>query len=118
MMHDVSITVEELSKSRTIIEGFNLEGQRAINMISIELTMSPSSIFHVTNAKSSHKWLLRQPWLHRHGIMASTLYLCLKYYRDGERKINGNVKPFTKVESHFAEARFFEEDDAPKESML
>ena len=39
----------------------------------------------------------------------------MKCYRGG--KINGNVKPFTKAESHFANARFFEGDDAPKEIM-
>jgi len=32
-----------------------------------------------------------------------------------ERKINSNIEPFTKIESHFVE--FFEEDDAPKETM-
>ena len=39
------------------------------------------------------------------------------YYHDGEKKINGNVKPFTKAKSHFANARFFEEGVAPKETM-
>ena len=33
------------------------------------------------------------------------------------KKINGDVKPFTKAESHFADARFFEEAAAPKETM-
>ena len=28
-----------------------------------------------------------------------------------------NVKPFTKAESHFVDARFFEENDAPRESI-
>jgi len=41
----------------------------------------------------------------------------LKYYQGGERQINGSVKPFTRVESHFADARFFEEDDTTKETM-
>jgi len=49
--------------------------------------------------------------------VASTLCQCLKYYQDGEKKINGDVKSFTKVESHFADARFFEEGAAPKETM-
>jgi len=62
-MHDLGITIKDLSKSWTMIQGFNLEGQRAIG---------------------------------------------------GERNINGNVKPFTKDESHFAGARFLEEDDTPK----
>ena len=29
-MQDLGITIEELSKIRTMIQGFNLEGQRAI----------------------------------------------------------------------------------------
>jgi len=32
-MHDLSITIEEILKSRTIIQEFNLKGQRAIGMI-------------------------------------------------------------------------------------
>jgi len=50
--------------------------------------------------------------------VASTLYKYLKYSRGRERKINGNVKVFTKDEFHFADTRFFEQDDAPKETML
>jgi len=60
-MNDLGITVEELSKSRTMIQGFNLEGQRAIGMIRIELTMgdlSTSSIFHVIDSKISYRLLL------------------------------------------------------------
>ena len=49
--------------------------------------------------------------------MTSTLYQCLKYYRGKERKINDNVELFTKVDYHFTDVRFFEEDDAPKETM-
>ena len=33
---------------------------------------------------------------------------------EGERKINCSVKPFTRAEYHFTDARFFEEDDTPK----
>jgi len=50
--------------------------------------------------------------------VASTLHQCLMYYHDGEKKINGNVKPFTKAKSHFVDARFFKEGAAPKETML
>jgi len=61
--------------------------------------------------------LLGRPWLYEHGTVASTLHQCLNYYRGRERKINGSVKPFTRVESHFTNAGFFEEDDTPKETM-
>ena len=79
--------------------------------------LSTSSIFHAIDAKTSYKLLLRRPWLYEHGIAISTLHQCLKYYQGRERKINGNVKPFTKAESHFVDARFLEEGDAPKEIM-
>jgi len=119
-MNDLGTTVEELSKSWMMIQGFNVEVQRAIDMICLELTMvdlSTTSIFHVIDSKTSYKLLLGRPWLHEHGVVASTLHQCLKYYRDGEKKINGDVKSFAKAESHFADAKFFEEGAPLKETM-
>ena len=121
IMNDLGITMEELSKSRMMIRGFSLESQRAIGMIRLEPIMgdlSTSSIFHVIDSKTSYKLLLGHPWLHEHRIVASTLHQCLKYYRGGERKINCDVRPFTRSESYFADAKFFEEDSTPKEMMI
>ena len=120
-MHDLGITADDLSKSRMVIQGLSLESKRAIGMIFLKLTMrdlSTASIFHVINSRTSYKLLLGRPWLHEHGIVASTLHQCLKYYCGGERKINGDVKPFTKVESHFVDSKFFEEDFTHKEMMI
>ena len=119
-MHNLGITIEELSKRRTMIQWFSLKGQCTIGMIHVKLVMSnlsTSSIFHVINAKTSYKLLLGRLWLHEHRIVPFTLYQFLKYYRGGERKINGSVKPFTRAEPHFADARFLKEDDTPKETM-
>jgi len=55
-MYDLSIIIDELSKSLTRIQGFNLEGQCAIDMIRVKLVagyLSMSSIFHVIDAKTS-----------------------------------------------------------------
>jgi len=60
-MNDLSIDVKELSKSRTMIQGFNLECNRVVGMILVELTMgkvSTSSIFHVIDAMTSYKFSL------------------------------------------------------------
>ena len=46
------------------------------------------------------------------------MHQCLKYYREGERKINADIKSFTVAESHLADRMFFEEDAALKESIL
>ena len=57
-INDLGITVDELSKSRMIIQGFNLEGQGAIGMIHLEFTMSnlsTASIFDVIDSKTSYK---------------------------------------------------------------
>ena len=50
--------------------------------------------------------------------MASALHQCLKYYHGGERKFNFDMKSFTKVESHFPNSKFFEEDFTPKEMII
>ena len=73
-----------------MIQGFNLEGQDAIGMIRVTLMMDdlPTSfIFHVIDAKTSYELLLRRSRLHKHGIVASTLHQCLKYYRGEDRKM-------------------------------
>jgi len=122
MMHDLSVTIEEVSKSQLMIQGstFKANAQSAWSMSNWSTmgNLLTYSIFYVIDAKTSYKLLLRQPWLYKHGIVASTLHKCLKCCRGTEKKINGNVKPFTKVESHFVDASFFKEDDTPKEKVL
>ncbi|XP_074290338.1 uncharacterized protein LOC141617067 [Silene latifolia] len=118
---ELGITVDELSSSRTVIHGFNLNGERAIGMIRVNLNMgdlSSETLFYVIEAKTSFKLLLGRPWKHENGVVASTLHQCLKYYRGGERKINGDAKPFTKADSYFADAKFFEENGTFSEFML
>ena len=63
-MNDLGVAVGELLKSRMMIQGFNLEGQRAIGMIRFELAMADlftMSIFNVTDSKTSDKLLLGRP---------------------------------------------------------
>ncbi|XP_074306102.1 uncharacterized protein LOC141641334 [Silene latifolia] len=119
-MNELGITMDELSSSRTMIHGFNLNGERAVGMIRVNLTMgdlSSDTLFHVMDGKTSFKLLLGRPWKHENGVVASTLHQCLKYYRGGERKIDGDAKPFSKVDSFFADAKFFEENGTSSEFM-
>jgi len=86
-MNDLGITIEELCKSQMMIQGFNLEGQRVISMIRLELMigdLTTSSIFHVTDPKTSYKLMFGRPQLYEHGLVVSTLHHCLKYYWEGE----------------------------------
>jgi len=49
--------------------------------------------------------------------VALTLYHCLNYYYGGEKKINGDFKPFIKVESHFIDLSSLKKHTAPKDAM-
>ena len=120
IMNELGIMVDEVSKSRIVIQAFSLESQRAINMIRLEVTMGDlvaSSIFYVINSKTSYKLLLGRPGLHEHGIVAFILRQCLRYHSGREQKVNGDVMLFTKAESHFIDSKFFEEDTTPKGTM-
>ncbi|XP_074300530.1 uncharacterized protein LOC141631807 [Silene latifolia] len=79
--------------------------------------LSSDTLFHVMDDKTSFKLLLGRPWKHENGVVASTLHQCLKYYRGGERKIDGDAKTFSKVDSFFADAKFFEENGTSSEFM-
>ncbi|KAI5317505.1 hypothetical protein L3X38_037212 [Prunus dulcis] len=117
-MIKLGITVDELSRSRLMIQGFNQGGQRAMGMIRIELVIGDlrsNTLFHVINAKTSYNLLLGRPWVHENGIVPSTLHQCFKFYRGGVKKILGDVKPFTEAESYFADAKFYIDEDVASE---
>uniref|UniRef100_A0A2N9ILM6 Uncharacterized protein n=1 Tax=Fagus sylvatica TaxID=28930 RepID=A0A2N9ILM6_FAGSY len=86
-MKRLGISTEELSKSRLVIQGFNQEGQRAIGIIRLDVTMEDLKtrpLFHVIDSKTSYNLLLGRPWLHENGIVPSTLHQCFKY-SDGKQ---------------------------------
>ena len=60
-MRRLGISMEELSKSRLVIQGFNQEGQRAIGMIQLDVTideLKARPLFHVIDSKTSYSLLL------------------------------------------------------------
>ncbi|KAM1724851.1 hypothetical protein ACFX11_023255 [Malus domestica] len=59
-----------------------------------------SMIFHMIDARSSYSLLLGMPWIHGNGV------------------IQGDTKPFTEVESHFADAKFYIDEDMVPEAFL
>ncbi|KAH0776472.1 hypothetical protein KY290_007883 [Solanum tuberosum] len=110
-LKELSILTEELSESRLLIQGFNQEEQRSIGSIQLEIHMEDlrsSAWMHVINAKTSYNILLGRPWVHENRIVSSFYYQCLKYLEGGiERKIVADDNPFTKVETHFSDAKFY-----------
>ncbi|KAL0324660.1 UNVERIFIED_CONTAM: hypothetical protein Scaly_2433100 [Sesamum calycinum] len=73
--------------------------------------MVSTASFHVIDAKTSYNMLLGRPWLHENFVVPSTWNQCFKYCRNGiVRKVHCDSKPFTKDESHFADAKYCIED--------
>ena len=61
--------------------------------------------------------LLGRSWIHGNGIVPSTLHQCFKYLQSGIKKVNANLKPFAATKAHFADAKFYVEDDIPNEVL-
>ncbi|KAM1168096.1 hypothetical protein FF1_030016 [Malus domestica] len=119
-MATIGIKVDELSLSRLLIQGFNQGGQRAMGMIRVEMTigeLKSSTIFHVIDARTSYGLLLGRPWIHANEVVPSTLHQCLKFYREGVKVIYGDTKPFIEAESHFADAKFYMDEDMVPEAL-
>ncbi|XP_023925929.2 uncharacterized protein LOC112037349 [Quercus suber] len=91
-MRRLGLTMEELSHSRLVIQGFNQGGQRAIGMIHLELIIGKLT-------------------------MPSTLHQCFKYLQGGIKKVNADLKHFIETEAHFADAKFYVEDNITSEVL-
>ncbi|KAM2715390.1 hypothetical protein EV2_045009 [Malus domestica] len=85
----ISIKADELSLSRLLIQ--------------VEMTigeLKSSTIFHVIDARTSYGLLLGRPWIHKNGVV-----------------IYDDTKPFTEAESHFADAKFYIDEDMVPEAL-
>ncbi|KAA0061209.1 uncharacterized protein E5676_scaffold157G00320 [Cucumis melo var. makuwa] len=113
-MNQLGILVEELSNNKLVIQGFNQGAQWAIGTVRLEIVLGDlqaSTIFHVIDSRTTYKMLLGRPWIHENGMVTSTLHQCFKFYKQGIRKVDVDSKPFTKVESHFADAKFYTKNE-------
>ncbi|KAL0440371.1 UNVERIFIED_CONTAM: hypothetical protein Slati_2520100 [Sesamum latifolium] len=105
-----------------MIQGFNQGGQRAVGIIRLQLTMEDmvsTALFHVIDAKTSYNMLLGHPWLHENAVVPSTWHQCFKYCRNGiVKKVLGDSKPFTEVESHFSNTKYYIEGAKKEKEVL
>ncbi|CAH9127864.1 unnamed protein product [Cuscuta epithymum] len=106
-MKDLDISMDELSQSRLMIQGFNQGGQRAIGMIRLDLTiggLKANTLCHVIDAKASYDLLLGRPWIHENGVIPSTWHQCFMYEQNG---VVDDETPFAEAETYFADAKFY-----------
>ncbi|KAM1845265.1 hypothetical protein ACFX13_019587 [Malus domestica] len=79
--------------------------------------LKSSTIFHVIDARTSYNLLLGRHWIHENGVVPSTLHQCLKFYQEEVKVIQGDTKPFTEAESHFADTKFYMDEDIVPEAL-
>ncbi|KAK2996034.1 hypothetical protein RJ640_002194 [Escallonia rubra] len=79
--------------------------------------LKSDTLFHVIDAMKSYNLFLRRPWAHENGVVPSILHQCLKFYRDREKKVDGDGRPFTEAEFHFADAKFYMESEMSQECL-
>ncbi|KAA0041103.1 uncharacterized protein E6C27_scaffold128G00060 [Cucumis melo var. makuwa] len=87
-------------------------------MICLELIigdLKASALFHVIDSRTTCKLLLGRPWIHRNGVVTSTLHQYFKFYQDGIKKVEADSNPFSEAESHFADAKFYLKNDSSSE---
>ena len=68
MMKDLEVSLDELSPSQLIIQGFNQHRQRAFGKVMLKLfikDMELNALFHVIDDDKTYNMLLGRPWLHR-----------------------------------------------------
>ncbi|KAA0055194.1 retrotransposon gag protein [Cucumis melo var. makuwa] len=119
-MRQLDILMDELSNSKLVIQGFNQGSQRVIGMIRLELIINDlkaSALFHVIDSRTTYKLLLSRSWIHGSGVVMSTLHQGFKFYQDDVKKVEPDSNPFSKAESHFADAKFYLKNDNSPEAM-
>ncbi|GKV13724.1 hypothetical protein SLEP1_g24709 [Rubroshorea leprosula] len=98
-----------------------LYGQHAIGKIHINfqiVDMATSALFHVIEAKTSYELLLGRTLIHENGEVLLTWHQCFKYHSNGKTKcVMAEKDPFTKEESHFSDANFYEKEDDDSEAF-
>ena len=112
----------DLKSENVVVCGFNQSSQAVVGSISLVLHLDDFKTivkFHVIDADTSYKAMLGRPWIHRNGVVPSTLHQCLKYIEDGiEKRIIGDLKPFTYKEAHYSNAKFFLNEREPSKIYL
>ena len=65
-MNQLGISVEELSNSKLVIQGFNQGAQQTIDTFRLEIVigdLQASTIFHEIDSRTTYKMLLGRLWI-------------------------------------------------------
>ena len=75
MMKKINIFLDEISKSRMVIQGFNKKRQHVIGKVRIKIDireMNSPTLCHIIEAKNSYDLLLGKTYLHKNDAVPLT----------------------------------------------
>ncbi|CAL2257471.1 unnamed protein product [Prunus armeniaca] len=88
-LHDIRMSVRQLSPSMLTIQGSNQLGQKSMGSIALQMEIRDlysDTLFHVIDADTSYNVLLGCPCLYTYDVVSSALHQSFKYLVDGEVK--------------------------------
>ncbi|KAG8369437.1 hypothetical protein BUALT_Bualt14G0013600 [Buddleja alternifolia] len=133
MLSILGVHPSKLRASNVVVQGFNQSEQRPLGKITLRTkfdVIEENTEFLVIEADTSYNALLGRLWYHANGVVPSTYHQCLKFSlgkdKDGNEKegcIIADNAPFSKEESYYADARYYnipkhqKKDDKKKEEV-
>src|SRR4051812_34368 len=103
-----------LSPTQATIFGFNSSGTHPMGKIKLKCQvddLKTEVTCYVINAETSYNLLLGRPWIHRNGIVPSTLHQVMKY-TDGHGAVRTLITyqyPFKGVENYYTNSLLYQD---------
>lgn len=113
-MQSLEISSYLLSSTQTTIFGFNSSGMCLMGKIKLKCQIDDLKIevtCYVIDDETSYNLLVRRLYIHRNGIVSSTMHQVMKYIDEqGEvQKINADQNPFKGVDNYFTDSLLYQE---------
>ena len=107
------ISEKKIQRCLMEVTGFGGRGEYTTGHIQLWLKVGPIASlarFHVVRIEVSYHVLLGRPWLHKHRLIPSTYYQCVKGRLNGRMiRITANPSPFEQAEAHLVETMFYDQ---------
>ena len=103
-----------LSATNTVIAGFDAHNSTPVGKIRLKCQINDLKTevtCYVINADPSYNLLLGRPWLHRNGLIPSSLHQVIKYLDgDGQQRVLvADSNPFKGLETYCTDALHYQE---------
>ena len=122
----VRMTGRKILRAPMEITGFGGGAKSTEGYVQLALRVGPIvdlTRFHVINSEVSYHVLLGRPWLHKHHLIPSMYYQCVKGRLNRKPiRIPTNPNPFSQEEVNFVETIFYDklepDDESPTPGTL